>query len=358
MNQILEYDNNRNNGNPIKPSGDGTDKIVRIFAVLIMIFAIALIGVVGYGMFFSNNKENDTAQIVSKANVEINVDGNQAIIEVTHDKIIKKLIYSWNSSSDRTIECKEKYVKQEIDIPAGNNTLYIKVIDEAGEETEYSKDISADDGIDILNPIIELSVTDEKKLKISAKDETAIDFITIRWNEDDEETIYADEDSKEISTEIEILKGENDLTVIAVDTSNNTTKESKSFKGLTKPEIKVELVDDGSKINIKAKHEKGIKSVKYNFNNVDYNVDIGNENPKDIEFEQPLETGYNRIIVTVNSIDDTETVFDGECTYGDVSTDTRRDVDSDSDLEEDDDDDENEEEQNTNRNNEDSEDND
>lgn len=334
MNQILDYDNSRNNGNPIKPSGDGTDKIVRIFAILIMVFAVALVGVVGYGMFFSNNKENNTEQISSKANVDVNVDGDQAIIEVTHDKVIKEIIYSWNSSSDRTIQCKEKYVKQEIDVPAGNNTLYIKVIDEDGGETEYSEEISSEEGVDILNPVIELSVTDDKKLKITAKDETALDFITIRWNDDDEETVYADEDSKEISTEIEILKGENDLTVIAVDTSNNTTKESKSFKGLTKPEIKVELVDDGSKINIKAQHEKGIKSVKFNFNNVDYNVDIGNENPKEIEFEQPLETGYNRIILTVNSVDDTETVFDGECTYGDASSNTRREVSSDSEDEE------------------------
>ena len=346
MNQIIDFNGNRNtgnSGNPIKSSGgDGSDKIVRVFAVLIMIFAIALIGVVGYGLFFSNKNENEnkTNQTESKANVQVNVDGNQAIIEVTHDKIIKKIIYSWNSSSDRTVECNEKYVKEEIDLPAGNNTLYIKVVDDTGVETEYYEDISSKEGIDILH---------------SVKDETALDFITIRWNDGDEETVYAEEDSKEISTEIEILKGENDLTVIAVDTSNNTTKESKSFKGLTKPEIKVELVDDGSKINIKASHEKGIKKVKFNFNNEDYNVDIGNDKPKEIEFEQPLETGYNRIIVTVSSVDDTETVFDGECNYGDVSTDTRRNVDSDSESEEDAD--ENEEE-NTNRNNEDSEDND
>ena len=33
-----------------------------------------------------------------------------------------------------------------------------------------------------------------------------------------------------------------------------------------------------------------------------------------------METGYNRIILTVNSVDNTETVFDGECTRGDPST--------------------------------------
>ena len=334
MNQILDYDNNgsnyNNSNNNNFSNGDGTDKIVRVFAVLIMIFAIALIGVVVYGKLSNTDNSKSVVDNKSEANakIDVEIDGKQAIIEVTNDTKITKLIYSWNEGSERTITCDEKYVKETIDVPAGNNSLFIKVIDENGGETNFNEDITAEEGIDIIDPVIELSVTDDKKLKIVAKDETALDFITVRWNEDDEETIYADENSKEISTEIEILKGENDLTVVAVDAASNTTRENKSFKGLTKPEIKVELVDDGSKINIKAMHENGIKAVKFNFNSTDYNVDIGEESPTQIEFEQPLETGYNRIIITVTSIDDTETVFDGECTYGDVSSNTRREIDS------------------------------
>lgn len=338
MNQILDYDNNNNNNNNKNSNynnnnfnkNDGTDKIVRVFAILIMIFAIVLMAVVGYGKLsnIDNGKEIEDKENEGSANVEVEIDGKQAVIEVTSGIKIKKLIYSWNEGSERTITCDEKYVKETIDVPAGSNSLFIKVIDENGGETNFNEDITSEDGIDIMDPVIELSVTDDKKLKILAKDETALDFITIRWNDEDEDTIYADENEKEISTEIEILKGENDLTVVAVDAAQNTTRENKSFKGLTKPEIKVELVDDGSKINIKAMHENGIKSVKFNFNNTDYNVDIGDENPSQIEFEQPLETGYNRIIITVISVDDTETVFDGECTYGDVSSNTRREMDS------------------------------
>lgn len=341
MNQILDYDNNSTNYNNSSNNnnfnkGDGTDKIVRVFAILIMIFAIALIAVVVYGKLSNSDYSQKIEDNQNEANAKINVEieGKQAVIEVTNDTKITKLIYSWNEGSERTITCDEKYIKETIDVPAGNNSLFIKVIDENGGETNYNEDITAEDGIDIMDPVIELSVTEEKKLKIVAKDETAIDFITVRWNDEDENTIYADENSKEISTEIEILKGENDLTVVAVDAASNTTRENKSFKGLTKPEIKVELVENGSKINIKAMHENGIKSVKFNFNNADYNVDIGDENPKQIEFEQQLETGYNRIIITVVSVDDTETVFDGECSYGDVSADTRREISSNNDGEE------------------------
>ena len=347
MNQILDYNNSSNNYNNYNSNNnnfnkdDGSDKIVRVFAVLIMIFAIVLISVVGYGMFSNNSKDNNDESVNNKENeghakISVNIEGEEAIIEVTNDVNIKQLIYGWNSSSERTIDCDSKYVKETIDVVAGDNSLFIKVIDENGLETTANQNISSEKGIDMLDPVIELSVTEEKKLKIVAKDETALDFITIRWNEDDEQTIYADEGSKEIVEEIEILKGDNDLTVIAVDASNNTTRENKIFKGRTKPEIKVELVEDGSKINIKAMHENGIKLVKLNFNNNDYNVDIGDDNPTQIEFEQPLETGYNRIIITVKSVDDTETVFDGECTYGDVSTNTRREVSDDEENDSDD----------------------
>ena len=371
MNQILDYNNNSNhsnsnnfnsnnyNNNNNFKKNDGSDTIVRVFAVLIMIFAIVLVSVVGYGMFSNNNKSNSDDSASNQENeghakISVNIDGDEAIIEVTNDVKIKQLIYGWNSSSERTIDCDGKYVKETIDILAGDNSLFIKVIDENGLETTANENISSEKGIDMLDPVIELSVTEEKKLKIVAKDETALDFITIRWNDDEEETIYADEGSKELEKEIEILKGENDLTVIAVDTSNNTTRENKSFKGLTKPEIKVELVDDGSKINIKAMHENGIKLVKLNFNNNDYDVDIGDDNPKQIEFEQPLETGYNRIIVTVKSVDDTETVFDGDCTYGDVSSNTRREVSEDEENNSEDEE-SNSEEQETDENQEDNE---
>lgn len=314
MNQILDDYNNRN---PIHP--DGTDKIVRVFAIIIMIFALALIGVVGYGMFKNNDTNETSKEEFSKANIKTSVDGEEAVIEVTHDVNIKELTYSWNSGNEKTIKGNGTTLKTSVEIPAGNNTLDVVVTDERDVQTTYSKEFFSENGVDIISPVIELSVTDEKKLRIVATDETALDFITYRWNEDEEQKVYADENSKEITTDIEIMKGENDFTVVAVDASQNTIKESKSFKGITKPEIKVTLSEDGSTINVKAVHENGIKSVKFNFNNNDYNVDIGNDNPKEIEFNQELETGYNRIILTVNSVDNTETVFDGECTRGDPS---------------------------------------
>ena len=165
-------------------------------------------------------------------------------------------------------------------------------------------------------------LNEANKWKIKATDETALNFITYRWNEGEEETVYADEGSKELETEIEILKGKNDLTVVAVDTSNNVTTEMKSFTGLTKPVVTVTLSEDGSSINIKATHENGIESIGFNFNNQELGIDIGNDNPTIAQFSKDLDVGYNRIILTVKSVDGTETKFDGECTYGNTGSDS------------------------------------
>lgn len=313
MNQILDYNPNTRPG-----KSGGSDNIVRVFAIILIIFAIVLIAVVGYGMFSNKKKESNADKQITYANIEVEKSETQAVIKVTHDKNIQKLIYSWNTSSERSVKGSDKYMEETIDIPAGDNTLHIKVIDENGTETTHDEEVSSQQGVDIINPVIELSVTEEKKLKIHVTDETGLDFMTYRWNEDEEETIYADEGSKEIETEIEILKGENDLTVVAVDSSSNTTTESKKFAGVTKPDISVVLSEDGSSIIIKASHENGIESVAFNFNGKDYNVDIGDETPNTIEFPQALEVGNNRIIVTVKSVDGTESKFDGQCAYGDA----------------------------------------
>lgn len=314
MNQILDYAPN----NKSKKSG-GSDKIVRVFAVILILFAIALIAVVVYGMIENKNQMNSESNQITYADISVNIEDAQATIKVTHDKNIQRLIYSWNTSSERTIRGSEKYMEETIDVPAGDNTLHIKVIDENGVETTHNEEVSSEQGVDIINPIIELKVV-ENKLQIKVTDETALDFMTYRWNEEEEETVYAEEGSKEIVAEIEILKGENDLTIVAVDGSSNTTTETKKFIGLKKPELTVTLSEDGSQIVINATHENGIESVAYNFNNVDYNVDIGEGTPNSIELKQDLEIGYNRIIITVKSVDGAETTFDGECNYGDASS--------------------------------------
>lgn len=314
MNQILDYNPNR------KSSGSsGSDKVVRVFAVLLVIFSICLLGSGIYGIYKNKQLENVQEEQPTFATVVTNKDGEQVTVSVTHDKVIEKMIYSWNTSAERSVQGGgAKTIEKVLDLPAGTNTLHIKVIDINGVETSYEEEFTSESGLDILNPVISISVVDGeelKKLKIEATDETKLDFITYRWNDDEEIKVEAtEEEPKVISVEIDILRGINDITIVAVDSSNNTTTETKSFTALTKPEITVTLSADGSSLDITATHENGIASVYYTLNDRPYEGTF-TDSPTSVQFTQALDNGYNRIILTVKSVDDTETVFDGECTY-------------------------------------------
>lgn len=325
MNQILDH-NPRKNGN----SGGSNKNLFKIFAVVLLIFAVVLIGNGIFSMFQENNqknptnKDNNTTDEI-KAIVKVEVDGSTAKIKVEHDKEIDKVIYKWNDGSEKTTSANKKTsFEKTIDIPRGENTLYVTVIDIDKVETAYEQQITAEEGIDIEIPKIQTTITEDKKLKITATDDIGLDFITYRWNEEEEKKIKADqEDQKKIETVIEIPKDTNELIVVAVDTSNNTaTYGPIKFAGLTKPTIKVGIVDEKNLL-ITAEHEKGIDKIEYTIYNGDPNnsateskdYTITDQNGTKVEFTQALFVGYNRVVIKVVSLDNTVEEFDGECTY-------------------------------------------
>lgn len=325
MNQILDFDPNKKSGG----SSSGSDKVVRVFAILLVIFAIGLLSSGAYGIYKNNQSKKSSANKPTYAKIEAEqIENGKVKVLVTHDKAIEEMYYSWNTSAERSIKGQgAKTLEEELDLPAGTNTLHIKVVDVNGTETSFEQEFTAEDGLDIINPVISIKVIDGegedklKKLKITATDETKLDFITYRWNDEEEIKVEADEDNqKEIVLELDILRGQNDITIVAVDSSNNTTTETKSFTALTKPEISVVLSADGSTLEIEASHEKGISNIYYTLNGKEYQANFDNEegenkNPPVVSFTQALDEGDNRFILTVTSVDKTETVFDGVCTY-------------------------------------------
>lgn len=306
MNQILEYSPNKNSGG----GASGSDKIVRIFALILIIFALCFIAVGGYGFIKKNKNVTDVdAPTQTEAKIEVEVSDTTATIKVSHDKAIEKVIYSWDN--DKEIVDKGNGTSQkeiEIQLPAGEHTLTIKVVDVDGFETSYKKSITSENGTDIVNPEIKIVVTEDKKLKITATDETEIAYVTYKWNNDEEIVVdERDEEKKKIEFEIEILKGNNDLTVIAVDANNRTTTENKSFSGVTKPEVKITVASDKKSIHVDCFHEKGLKKVTLNSNGTDYDVAIGDGTPTDVNFDFALPEGNATIKVTATSVDDTVT---------------------------------------------------
>lgn len=325
MNQILDY-------NPNKSSGGGTsgsDKVVRVFAVILAIFAICLLAGGAYGIYKNNSTSNLPAQATTKAQIDIEQRETTAVIKVKHDKVIEKLIYNWDSEKENTVKGSgESVMESEIPLFAGEHTLNVKVIDIEGNETTYEQAITSESGEDKLYPVIALNVNnDTKRLVITATDETAIDYVTYRWNDEEEQKVEVEDDDKKIEFDIEILKGKNDLTIIAVDKNKNTTTEVKSFSGVTKPDVKVVFSADKKTADVYCYHENGIKEVKFKINDQDYNGDIGEEPLKEITFNGiALPEGSSTITVTVSSVDETETVVTENVDNADTSNEENIDI--------------------------------
>ena len=268
-----------------------------------------------------SNNNSAVAQQAEKATINVEVADSSAKITVTHTKAIESLIYCWNEDTETLIKASgENSLEKEIQLPTGTNVLHVKVVDVDGNETTYEKEITAVNGSDLKKPVITLTVTDKGKLKITATDETEISFITYTWNNDETVRIDATDDKKKIETEIEILKGKNNITVSAVDTSNNTTTEVKEYNGLTKPEVKLTLSSDKTKVNVSISHENGLKGVSGSLNGQDFNVDGVTEGTTSLNFDLNLVEGANKVKVVATSTDGTETIAEQEFTYGTETT--------------------------------------
>lgn len=313
MNQILDYNPNKSSGG----GSSGSDKVTRVFALILICFAICLVCVGGYNLMKNKKEESAPVQTATQAKIEAEQKDAAVIIKVSHDKTIEKLIYSWDSDKETTLKGDgQATMEEEIPLLAGTHTLNIKVTDVDGVESTYQQEFYSETGEDKIFPVIDLKVTDEKKLKITATDETEIKYVTYRWNDEEEIQIdVSEEDNKKIEFDIDIYKGKNDIVIVAVDANNNSTTETESFTGVTKPDITVTISADKKSVDIKCFHENGIKEIGLNINDQDYDVDLAGETPTDVTLPAiPLADGNNIIKVSARSVDDTVTELTEEVT--------------------------------------------
>lgn len=200
-------------------------------------------------------EKEDTSQVNTPTKAVISVersksDDTKAIIKVSHDKAIEKVIYTWDNDKDIINKGNgQPTMEVEISLPAGTHTLTVKVTDIDGNDTVYDEEIYSENGEDKVNPEIKTTVDQAtKEIVITATDDTELDYVTYRWNNEEEQKQEADpENPKEIKFNIEIPKGTNDLTIIAVDKNKNSTSKTDKYTGVTKPEIKLTISEDKKK---------------------------------------------------------------------------------------------------------------
>lgn len=305
MNQIL-YTNTPKKGGILE-----IKTVLRIFAIACIIFGLILVGQASYAMITKKGEESQSEPL-------INVTQSEDILNISikHDKLIDKIIYSWNNGEEVVLQGKgRKEIDEKIIMPTGTNTLVLKAIDINGKTATYSEMYELQQG-DTIKPEIELLV-ENSKVKIVAKDETALSYMSYYWNNEDETKIEVREESpKQIEDKIDILKGENTLTIIAVDKAGNEAVKEQVFKGVKKP--KIELLREGNELIVNVTDEEGVQKIEYTLNGQFYTTDPENTgaslNMKEVQFRQTLSSGENKITIKAYNVNGLQEEVSGETT--------------------------------------------
>lgn len=305
MNQIL-YTNTPKKGGTLE-----IKTVLKIFAIACIIFGLILVGQASYAMITKKGEESQSEPLINVTQSE-----NILNISIKHDKLIDKIIYSWNNGEEVVLQGKgRKEIDEKIIMPTGTNTLVLKVIDINGKTATYSEMYELQQG-DTIKPEIELLV-ENSKVKIVAKDETALSYMSYYWNNEDETKIEVREESpKQIEDKIDILKGENTLTIIAVDKAGNEAVKEQVFKGVKKP--KIELLREGNELIVNVTDEEGVQKIEYTLNGQFYTTDQENTgaslNMKEVQFRQTLSSGENKITIKAYNVNGLQEEVSGETT--------------------------------------------
>lgn len=288
MNQILYVGDNKNNG-PV-----AVKSVIKFFAIVIIIFGIILIGEGTYSMYkgiVANSGNNIPTVYMNRVN-------DTVVIKAENNIEIAKLIYSWNKGEETVLLPNNKAVEEVVLLPNENSILNVTIVDIKGKETKFMQQWNIE-GIDIKKPEMEIATDDSsRKITIIARDETQIDYLIYKWNNEAETRVNGTERNKlEIQKTIDMKLGENKLTVTAVDKNGNTSTLEKTIIISSKPTIAVK--QSNSKIHIVINDEVSIKTVSININGQVYAGEY--EAKKQLKLNVPLKQGNNTVSITVTN---------------------------------------------------------
>lgn len=342
----VEYNNYNNmgfdsgssfGGGKTKEKAPMSDKVVKVFALLMVILAIALIVSGATSILGNKKKEAEQTQAnqqntpVVQADIDAQLDEITGKVTITVESpvTIAKMIYSWDQDHDNVVSGeKQTSLEEQVIAPSGEHTLHVQVTDEQNNKTMKDFVFDSATGIDTTQPKITLVVTEEKKLKVTATDDTSIAYVTYTWNQEETVTMTPEEENlQEYEFELEIPRGKNTISVTAVDgsESGNAKTATQTIEGVTKPQIDYGFLDStGSVLKIMCSHENGIKKIYYTLNGQPYQWEApeGEDAPTYIEFTQESVPGTNSMTIVVTSVDDTEAEFNPQWEYVDPNAPT------------------------------------
>ncbi len=311
MNQILSVEQIKKQSKKRKSGLEGNVsdvvKIVRFFAIALIIFGIFNIGTASYAMY--KKKQDDANRPVKPEIVIDKISEKQIQLTVRSSNPINEVYYKWDSDDTEkklTGNAREE-ITEKITVPAGENRLFVRATNTSGQvqTLEYRSVRESNISIQIEkeDPYI--------KVKLEGKDK--LEYMTYRWN--DEETTKINIDSKTSEQQIRAISGENTLTITVFDIKGKSEEIVKQVKGveeLSKPSV--EITTDGSEnFIIKASDQEGLKKIEFIINETDGFM-LNLDGRKELEYPYPLREGENKIEVTVYNMNDETAEFKAKLT--------------------------------------------
>lgn len=297
MNQILQV----NEETKYKSKSGNAKEIVLYLIVVSILFGL----IFGAYLIFKNITKEDPKPTNEVNNIKVpeyipniileKTSGNKLIINVECETGISKLTYNWNNENSQIVELNgTSNIEKIIDMPFGENTIYVSVTDVNGKETQKEETFI----IELPKPQIELSVVGSS-IKISVTSEIELAKITYTWNSETikEENMTTYEDRNNFEKKIEIPVGNNTLTVVAVDINGGQSEKVQEIKGVTKATTKTEVKNGYWHFTVTGK--ENIKLVEFEFNGNKYIMNTSTfGQTKVVHYKVKLVNGTNYLKIT------------------------------------------------------------
>lgn len=299
MNQILSIENKKKQKTKKNRTGRQIEikGIIMFFAVIIMVFGLTLAGQGSYALY----KNMDDRKPENIPYITIERVNDKAIVQVNSNIEISKIVYSWNNGEESAIPIGSTNAREEITLLGYDSVLNLTIEDINGKKVKYQKQYILT-GVDITKPSIEIETKDgNDKMKIIARDETEISYMSYQWEDGEPVIINADQQGQtEITAEVPLVVGSKKIKIIAKDTNGNIEEIEKEIVTSTaKP--KITLRRNKQKISIEVEDKDGIASITANLNGEEHKLTDINRKKVKVGYLY-LREGNNTISVEITNV--------------------------------------------------------
>lgn len=265
MNQILSTENTYK---PKKTGGNNLidmRKIIIAFSVLIIIFAIIIVGAIVYGNIRKKNNNGTMAQL-NRPIIKIEPKENNCSITIKYDEGLNKISYWWNDEeviTEKNMNGGINFVTS-VEIPIQDyNVLHVKATGMDGSVSEVNQEVTTPNATedDPNKPKISFFFSEAGDITIVITSDKGLKSASYSW-EDEEEIIMEPDEVGQTKMEftIEGKRGTNKIKVKAVDIDDNEQTKEQLTVGIHNTDFKI-VLNHGNMLSIDIEHDSGFNKV-------------------------------------------------------------------------------------------------